>query len=238
MSRSRRWPLVALFVGIALLCARLGLWQVDRLRQRRAVNAAVTAARLAPPVDLTTTARVTDLAPGRAVRASGTYDFDHEIVVMGRVLGGTPGVHVLTPLRLDRSDRAVLVNRGFVPAPDAFSVALDSLREPGRVTVTGVAQPFATTADRSPPSRRNGHISVSRVHYGSLRDLLPYPLLHAIVQQDSGSGAPALPRRLPTDPLDEGPHLGYAIQWFAFALIALFFAAIFARRVSSSRRAP
>ncbi len=71
MSRSR-WPLVALFVGIALLCARLGLWQVDRLQQRRSANAAVAAARDLPPVDLNTAGRVTGLAAGRAVVARGT----------------------------------------------------------------------------------------------------------------------------------------------------------------------
>ena len=238
MSRSHRWPLVLLFIGIALLCARLGFWQVERLRDRKAANAAVAEARLSPAVDLTTAERVTDVRSGQAVAARGTYDFEHEVVVMGRVLGGTPGVHVLTPLRLEGSERAVLVNRGFVPAPDAFSVELDSLREPGPVGVAGVAQPFAPTGDRSPPSRRTGPIAVSRVHYGSLRDLFPYPLLPVIVRQDTAAGLPALPQRLPPDPLDEGPHLGYAIQWFAFATIALVFAAVFTRRVSSPRSAP
>lgn len=238
MSQSRRWPLVVLFVGVALLCARLGFWQVDRLRQREASNAAIAAARRAPPVDLTTARQVTGVTAGQAVTARGTYDFDHEIVVMGRALGGTPGVHIITPLRLSGSERAVLVNRGFVPTPDAFTVELDSLREPGPVEVRGVAQEFASTADRSPPSRRSGAISVSRVHFGSLRDLLPYPLLHVIVRQDTAAALPALPYRLPPDPLDEGPHLGYAIQWFAFSAIALVFAAIFLRRVSPPRRAP
>jgi surfeit locus 1 family protein len=238
VSRSHRWPLVLLFVGIALLCARLGLWQVERLRDREAANAAVAEARLSPAVDLTTAERVTDVRPGQAVAARGSYDFEHEIVVMGRVLGGTPGVHVLTPLRLEGGERAVLVNRGFVPAPDAFSVDLDSLREPGRVEVSGVVQPFAPTGDRSPPSRRSGAIAVGRVHYGSLRDLLPYRLLPVIVRQDTAAGLPVLPQRLPPDPLDEGPHLGYAIQWFAFAVIALAFAVVFSRRINSPRSAP
>ncbi len=236
MSRSR-WPLVALFVGIALLCARLGLWQVDRLQQRRSANAAVAAARDLPPVDLNTAGRVTGLAAGRAVVARGTYDFGHEVVVMGRVLDGTPGLHVLTPLRLAGSDRAVLVNRGFVPAPDGFSAPLDSLREPGEVTVRGTAQAFAPTADRSPPRRRDDRLTVGRVHYRTLADEFPYTLLGLIVRQDAAAGLPALPRRLPPDPLAEGPHLGYAIQWFAFATIALVFAVIFWRR-GAGRRQP
>ena len=238
MPRTRRWPLVVLFVGIALLCARLGLWQVDRLQHRRASNAAIEAARLSPPVDLTSTTRATGIAAGQAVSATGTYDFENEIVVMGRVLEGTPGVHVLTPLRLPASDRAVLVNRGFVPAADAFTVELDSLREGDSVSVEGVAQEFATTPERSPPSRRSGALAVSRPHYGTLRDALPYRLLPVMIQQERGAGSPTLPRRLPPESLDDGPHLGYAIQWFAFAVIALVFAAIFWRGVSPAGRAP
>jgi cytochrome oxidase assembly protein ShyY1 len=30
--------------------------------------------------------------------------------------------------------------------------------------------------------------------------------------------------------LDDGPHLAYAIQWFAFAILALVFAGIMSRR--------
>jgi surfeit locus 1 family protein len=229
MSRSR-WPLIVLFIGIALLCARLGLWQVDRLRQRQRANAAVLAARGLPPVDLNAEGRVTGLAPGRPVRAVGRYDHAREVVIMGRVLEGTPGVQVLTPLRLAGSDRAVLVNRGFVPAPDGFSAELDSLAEPGLVTIQGTSEAFAATADRNPPRVRNGRLAVGRVNYRALADEVPYPLLGVIVRQAPAAGLPALPRRLPPDPLDDGPHLGYAIQWFGFATIALVFAVVFWRR--------
>jgi surfeit locus 1 family protein len=36
-----------------------------------------------------------------------------------------------------------------------------------------------------------------------------------------GTPAPATPVRLDPPFLDEGPHRGYAIQWFAFATIAV-----------------
>jgi cytochrome oxidase assembly protein ShyY1 len=43
-----------------------------------------------------------------------------------------------------------------------------------------------------------------------------------VAQPDSGvTPAPGAPVRLPLPSLDEGPHFGYAIQWFLFALIAL-----------------
>lgn len=233
MPRSR-WPLVILFVGIALLCARLGFWQVDRLQLRRQTNQALAAARRSPPLDLTTASRVTAPPEGTPVRARGTWDFAREIVVMGRVLQGTPGVYVLTPLRLAGSDHAVLVNRGFVPAPDGFSVALDSLREPPRAEVSGSVREFDPVGDRSPPTARGGRLNVGRIHYGTLRDRFPYPLLPVILRQDT-AGVPPLPRRLPPEPLDDGPHLGYAIQWFGFAAIALVFAAVVWRRGGGER---
>ena len=37
----------------------------------------------------------------------------------------------------------------------------------------------------------------------------------------AGAVAGRVPQRVPTPPLDEGPHLSYAIQWFSFAAIAL-----------------
>ena len=40
-----------------------------------------------------------------------------------------------------------------------------------------------------------------------------------LLRQTPDRGLPPLPRRLPVPELSEGPHLSYAIQWFAFALI-------------------
>ena len=41
---------------------------------------------------------------------------------------------------------------------------------------------------------------------------------------------PRFPRRLDPPPFDDGPHLSYAIQWFAFAIIAIVFGGIFVRQ--------
>jgi surfeit locus 1 family protein len=74
--------------------------------------------------------------------ASGRYDDDHAIILRGRVYQGVPGVEVVSPLVLDNGKSAVLVNRGFVPTPDASTVEPDSLREPGTVRVEGIALPI------------------------------------------------------------------------------------------------
>ena len=49
----RKWLILTLlvFAGIAL-CIRLGIWQLDRLDQRRAFNAQFESARAQPALDL------------------------------------------------------------------------------------------------------------------------------------------------------------------------------------------
>src|SRR5688572_8432486 len=108
----------ALALAGAVLFVRLGFWQLDRLGQRRERNkllAARMSAEVAPWND-TTALRY------RRVRLSGMPDYDREIVLVGRSRGGSPGVNLLTPVRLRGSDTAVLVNRGWVYSPDGASV--------------------------------------------------------------------------------------------------------------------
>ena len=100
-------------------CIRLGVWQLSRLDERRALNAMVEASLSLAPLDLRDASGGDTLEFRRAV-ATGVFDFERQIVVMARSWRGFPGVNVVTPLRLETGD-AVLVERGFVPSPDARS---------------------------------------------------------------------------------------------------------------------
>jgi hypothetical protein len=59
----------------------------------------------------------------------GTLDYDNEIVHTLRGRGGSPGVNILTPLRRVGNDTAVLVNRGWLYAPDGITVDTKPWRE-------------------------------------------------------------------------------------------------------------
>ena len=196
-------------LAIAIVCVRLGIWQLDRLGQRRARNA-VLAARLALPALAVGRGTLADSVRQRRVVAQGVYDFARERVWPGRSFDGTPGVALVTPLRL-ADGSAVFVDRGWVPSPDAYHVDRGIYREPDTITVEGLGVV-------APPLRGRGDVDPS-----ALRDSMPYPLLPFIVQQTGASPVRTpplgLPRRWPSPVLDDGPHLSYAIQWFSFALI-------------------
>jgi surfeit locus 1 family protein len=203
---------------IGAVCVRLGIWQLDRLAVRRAATAAVLTQRSLPPVDIRTLG-----SPGvnRRVHASGWYDFDREVVLRGRGRDGVPGVEVVTPLRLTGSDTAVLVLRGYVPSADAISYDPAIHREPDSVTVRGVAMPVPRDSAGAAPARRGGGETWRRLDLAGLRARVPYPLSPLYIIADSPATVSPAPRRSPPPALDNGPHLNYAIQWFAFAGIAI-----------------
>jgi surfeit locus 1 family protein len=214
-----------IFIVLLLLAAagfvRLGFWQLERLRERRASNRVTAAARAAPSLTLPEDLREVPAAMQRRVEATGRYDRANEILVRGQALNGTPGLHVVTPLRMAGTDTAVLVNRGFIPAPDAFTADTAGLSEDGPHVVRGIAVPMGSGNGK--PIDRQGQTTWARLDRDALGERIPYPILPFVVLQSPDSSLPSLPRRLLPPPLDDGPHLNYAVQWFLFAALAVGF---------------
>jgi surfeit locus 1 family protein len=210
------------FVAFAILaaagCIRLGFWQLSRLHQRRERNALVTSRLDSAEVDVAALPRDTARARFRRVRVSGTPDYAHELVFAARTHGGSPGVNLLTPVRIAGRDTAVLVNRGWVYSPDGATVDQARWRE-ADTSFTGYAEELPEAGGSTYTNRPN---IVAHLSYDVVAHALPYPVAPVYVVM-TGDSATANDRvaRLTVPPLDEGPHLSYAIQWFGFALVAL-----------------
>ena len=228
-----KWlPVTVLVLAGTALCVRLGIWQLDRLAQRRAFNAQVENSRAEAPLDLN------QEQPGnitamewRSVTVRGEYDFDHQVALRNQYNEGQYGYHLLTPLRFDSSTRsgqatAVLVDRGWIPA-DGNSTAADWRKydEAGTVNLSGQIRleqtkpAFGGVVDALPADGSRletwNNLDLSRI-----ASQMPYPLLPVYIQLDpvEGDATPPIPFQ-PVVDLSEGPHMGYAIQWFAFAAI-------------------
>jgi surfeit locus 1 family protein len=222
-----RLLLVVSFAVVAAVCARLGFWQLSRLHERRAANVAALAARAAPEVSLDAVAAMNPTLEGRAVRAVGHYDHTHDVVLRGRAYNGSPGVEVVSPLVLEAGRTAILVNRGFLPAPDAVTIRTDSVREFGAVQVVGTA--MSMPSGRGEPLDRRNQTTWARLDRDALRTRMPYELAPVYIRQWPDSALPRSPHRLEPVPIDEGPHRNYAIQWFAFAAMAVVFGGVILR---------
>ena len=115
---SRRWVLFALFVVLlGAACWRLGVWQFDRLEERRADNTIIERNLDAPPVPATTVMDAAQPLPEqqqwRKVTVTGTYDVAEQTLVRYQTRDGRPGVNVITPLHTEAGS-TVLVDRGWM----------------------------------------------------------------------------------------------------------------------------
>ena len=93
---SRGWLFTTLLVlaGTAV-CARLGIWQLDRLDQRRAFNTQVETMRAADMLDLNQELPSDiDSMEWRSVAVTGEYDFENQVVIRNQYNGNQYGYHL------------------------------------------------------------------------------------------------------------------------------------------------
>lgn len=215
----------------AALFAALGFWQLARLREKVRRNDAIAAQAQSSPVPFASLPRDTALARYRAASVSGRFDYDNEIVLSGRSHQGSPGVELLTPLRPSGSDTAVLINRGWVYSADGSSVDRARWREADSATIVGYVALYMPDA---PSSSSADPRTVRRVSRQQVATRIPYPVAPYYLKATGDTADGAHPARHPVPALDEGSHRGYAVQWFAFAAIAIAGAAVVVRRERAS----
>lgn len=234
MARSRllspTWLIGHAVVLLAVvLCVTLGFWQLDRRADRRAVNEQVKE-RIRPPSPLPVdgfTSGTANALRYRGVSAVGRYDPANELLVRYRSFEGLPGYGVVTPLVLSDGGGVILVDRGWIPLERGEQwprSAGDAAAPAGEVTVTvtgWLAGPHRSRVNPEAPrpaEQRPG--VVSDVSAPQLRTVLPYPRLYEMTLVADGP-PDHFPAPVGEPDISEGPHLGYAFQWFSFAAIAV-----------------
>lgn len=218
----------------AAVCVRLGIWQLDRLQQRRAQNAVVTERGAAPQMRMSElSGKDTSITHWRKVRVEGVADYAHELVHATRTQNGSPGVHLLTPVRpLDGSwgDTAVLVLRGYLYAADGRTVDFDKAREADTLRLDALLtsfppiKPGQARMQSSPRAMRLLNPDTIATLIG--RPVAPFILL---ALGDTIMTDITRPSRVPAPAITEGPHFSYAMQWFSFASIFVVGFVVFAR---------
>ncbi|HKK28624.1 MAG TPA: SURF1 family protein [Gemmatimonadota bacterium] len=178
----------------------------------------------------------------RKALLAGRYDYGREIVIRDRSWTGAPGVYLLTPLlvRSGGDSAAVLVLRGWLPSGDAFHARLavgrpdTGARSRAVPTLLLPGHPAEELRIDTIQGPDGPHPVVAHVDPGRLAGLLPYPIADLYAQVTDSAPPGGYPVRIPLPELGNGPHLSYAIQWFALALISVVGGVIFLR--ASERR--
>lgn len=227
---SRRWLGFAVFVvALSIAFYFLGQWQFHRAEDRSARNDRVRAALAADPIDLSQLEPAAS-AEWTRVSATGTFDPSHVVTVRYMARDGAPGVDVVAPFRMTDSD-AILVDLGWL-STDNSGAKPDSIPQPpvGEVTIEGWWRLDSNASEKATvPVDDQVRAIDSRVWE------TPYELqpgwLH--LQSPAVDGLVAEP----VPDLGGGPHLAYGLQWWFFAILAVFGFFWFARAEKKIERA-
>src|ERR1044071_4951140 len=170
----RRNVLFGLTVVVGVSCVCLGIWQLRRLAGRRSANNAILAGRAQPLLVIADESGPGPIANRRA-RVTGELDEQREFVIRDRVVQGVPAVVIVTPLRIPGRDTALLVTRGYVPAPDAVDPHSRRWAEPGPVRFQGDLLPVPDLGDGQPLTH-DGRETWKRLDLSAMRRRPPHPL--------------------------------------------------------------
>jgi len=206
-------PTLAAVAMIALTLA-LGRWQVGRGEEKAGRQALLDARQRERPVVLGGDSGPAEALLYRRVKARGRWIADGQVFVDNQIDRGRAGFHVITPLGLAGSTRAVLVNRGWVARDAGYPQAPRVAVPEGEVEVEGLAAlPPRRVLELSSETVSGNvwqNLSIPRYEQRMRIELVPVVVL---------AGAPGAGLAAVHEKPDLGveKHQEYALTWFALA---------------------
>lgn len=204
----------------SMVLIRLGLWQVERYYFRQIFNANYIKATQLPVIDISKNINdITGDMEYRKVKIKGAFDNDHSIVRLNQYVDSRLGYSLLTPLILS-DGTAVMIDRGWIPAEgngtrqDWLKYAVD-----GEISLSGIIRRSINIEKKDISKRPEFWIDFDK---DQVQQLYEYQLSPVFIQvfPTNNQTEPPLPM-IATVEITDGPHAGYALQWFTFALILL-----------------
>jgi len=198
----------------------LGFWQLDRAEEKRETASISASREQRPPLILNDSNLDFQQVEYRKIIAEGIFHFQKQVLIENRKHLGKNGFHILTPLYVEGSDRYLLVNRGWIDGNAALTDPDYSTPEGRLVRISGQATiplaPALVLGDGTPPLTQHRWPYVTLDAYAAWSGLSLYPFM---LLQSPGEPF-GFVRSWPGQKTNDAMHLGYAVQWFAFALIA------------------
>ena len=226
------WMTIATVLVMAL-CIKAGLWQYNKAESKKALQTQLNTRLNESAISLNDS--VSDFYNDdieslrfKRVKVSGTYDTRYQILLDNQVDNTVVGYHVITPMQIESTKEYVLVNRGWIAGnPNRTVPKIDTPM--GIQAIEGdIALPSSSffTLEDSASKQEKRKIEDSAIWQHMDMQLyaksVPFAILPFILRLDSKSNAGGgFKRNWPLPAERVSMHLGYAYQWFGFALTLL-----------------
>lgn len=205
----------------------LGLWQLDRADQKRALHANYLERQASEVINLNQEKIIrnsTDDMIWRKFQAEGNFYETVQILLDDQVINNQAGYFVYTPFKLLDENIWFLVNRGWVATGDDRNLLPELNKTSVRVTITGSANhvPYTGVSLGSAIDEQlaPGFYRLRSINIAHINDIVGEKLMPYVLNLDSESQHGYVRQwRMPGS--GETVNLGYAFQWFAFAATLL-----------------
>jgi surfeit locus 1 family protein len=230
--RPRLVPTVFTLVAF-VVCAGLGIWQLERLQWKLALIADRDAALAAPPVSPPRTLAEAERMQFRRITAEGAFLHTGEILRIAPGPTGGSGFEVLTPLR-QADGRVIFVDRGFIPVELKEPAKRTAGELAGIVRVTGLlrlppqAKPSWFLPDNRPEQKLWFWNDLPAMAAADrLSEIAPF-----YIAADATPNPGGWPKGQGTAEPLPNDHMQYALTWFSLAVAAVVIYLLSQRRVN------
>jgi len=212
--RASLWPTLAAIAGVVATLA-LGNWQLGRGHEKAALAQRIDTASHDAPIGLTGAEVRADDVVWRRVEVSGRFEPKYAVLIDNRIVRGAVGYYVVMPLKIEGSERYVLVNRGWVAGTGSRGTLPQIATPAQKLRIAGLA---------TAPSKRYLELSTKTVEGNVWQNLtleryratVPIALQPIVIQQESQLDD-GLVREWSAPDLGIDKHYAYAFQWFVMA---------------------
>lgn len=205
-------------LGLLALFVHLGLWQAGKAERVAASLALYDVRSKQAPQAIGPKPMVADELAYAAVTVRGEYEAAQQFYLDNQVENGRPGLHVMTPLKIEGGETRILVNRGWLAWPDRRLPPRTSVPH-GLVSLSGIAVIPVKRRYLLMPDRRETWpelwSSLDLKRYAAAH---PFPVQPVVIYLASVDGTGGLVGIRPQPENKVMMHKSYAIQWFGMAI--------------------
>lgn len=234
----RLWPTLGAILGLSILVS-LGTWQLNRYQYKLSLEQLQHHSAKLPALTLTNLEQLSPKTHNyRQVTVRGTFLNSYTVLFKHRQHDGHPGYWIATPLVLEGTQQALLVNRGWLPRERVALANEIAQAKATPETLTGLLHiPDRIIADsRTRAQLKAGQPLIqdaprqwSSYDLSAIQEHLPakgpkQPTILVLDAQHSGDPFPIASSEHLTKPyMTAERHLSYLIFWYSMAVVLLAF---------------
>lgn len=227
------WLLVTL--ACVSLFVHLGNWQYNKAKVKEQRQFELERGQQQVASELPSSFNDVEAWRYRKVKVEGHY-LSPQFLLDNQIRNGVAGYEVLSPLKINGSPRAVLINRGWVEAPADRSQRPVFSTPKGDQSITGLVwlppkKTFRLGGDDVVNQRPSERV-IEQVDMASITQALNAEVLPVVIRLASAEQTGALDVNWPMPNERVTNHMGYAYQWYGFAVATvLIFLSLFVRKL-------